>query len=150
MKSKFAWLGAAVMTLIASAAWAQNAVPQFQVDPFWPKPLPHNWVTGEVGGTCVDSQDHVFIVTRGFQTGGLTSPEGVAGRPEKSHASPPAIEFDQAGNVVNSWGDPNIIDSLFTPATCVLHTTRVGDIVRELFGLVRIAGVEGRTEQRGA
>jgi uncharacterized protein len=27
--------------------------------------------------------------------------------------------------------NPNIIDSLFTPATCVLHTTRVGTLVRE-------------------
>jgi hypothetical protein len=80
--------------------------PSFRVDPFWPKPLPDNWVTGEVAGTCIDSNDHVFIVNRGFQTGGLVSPEGVAGRPEKSKASPPAIEFDRAGNVVNSWGDP--------------------------------------------
>src|SRR5438876_7239770 len=35
--------------------------PIFQVDPFWPKPLPDNWVTGEIGGTCIDSQDHLFI-----------------------------------------------------------------------------------------
>ncbi len=82
--------------------------PKFRVDPFWPKPLPDNWVTGEVGGTCIDSQDHVFIVTRGFQTGGLVSPEGVAGKPTKSKASPPAIEFDPDGNVVNSWGNPAI------------------------------------------
>jgi predicted nucleotidyltransferase len=27
--------------------------------------------------------------------------------------------------------NPNIIDSLFTPRTCVLHATRVGDLVRE-------------------
>jgi predicted nucleotidyltransferase len=27
--------------------------------------------------------------------------------------------------------NPNIIDSLFTPVNCVLHSTRVGDIVRE-------------------
>ncbi|HEX8200013.1 MAG TPA: nucleotidyltransferase domain-containing protein [Isosphaeraceae bacterium] len=27
--------------------------------------------------------------------------------------------------------NPNIIDSLFTPTTCVLHSTRVGNIVRE-------------------
>ena len=27
--------------------------------------------------------------------------------------------------------NPNIIDSLFTPATCVLHSTRVGNLVRE-------------------
>jgi len=94
------------------------STPVFQVDPFWPKPLPDNWVTGEVGGTCVDSQDHVFIVTRGFQTGGLVSPEGVGGADTKtgtldgafkSKASPPAIEFDPAGNVVNSWGNPSLV-----------------------------------------
>ena len=45
--------------------------PTYVVDPFWPKPLPDNWVTGEVGGTCIDSQDHVFIVTRGFPDGRL-------------------------------------------------------------------------------
>lgn len=27
--------------------------------------------------------------------------------------------------------NPNVIDSLFTPANCVLHTTRVGNLVRE-------------------
>jgi predicted nucleotidyltransferase len=27
--------------------------------------------------------------------------------------------------------NPNVLDSLFTPATCVLHTTRVGNLVRE-------------------
>jgi NHL repeat-containing protein len=85
--------------------------PAFQVDPFWPKPLPDNWVTGEVGGTCIDSQDHVFIVTRGFQTGGLVSPEGVAGQPVKSKASPPVIEFDPDGNVVNAWGDASIVQT---------------------------------------
>jgi DNA-binding beta-propeller fold protein YncE len=92
--------------------------PTFKVDPFWPKPLPDNWVTGDVGGTCLDSQDHVFIVTRGFQTGGLVSPEGVGGADTatgtlggafKSKASPPVIEFDAAGNVVNSWGDPSLV-----------------------------------------
>ena len=27
--------------------------------------------------------------------------------------------------------NPNIIDSLFTPVNCVLHSTRVGNLVRE-------------------
>jgi len=105
----------AVAVAIGGSLWAPQTqaeskkpaqTPTFQVDPFWPKPLPDNWVTGEVGGTCVDSQDHVFILTRGFQTGGLVSPEGVAGKPDKSIASPPVIEFDPDGNVVNSWGNP--------------------------------------------
>src|SRR2546425_10849849 len=92
--------------------------PTFKVDPFWPKPLPDNWVMGEVGGTCIDSQDHVFVVTRGFQNGGLVSPVGVGvadtrtgtlGGAFKSKASPPVIEFDQDGNVVNAWGDPSLV-----------------------------------------
>ena len=98
-----------------SANGGSQPTPTFQVDPYWPKPLPDNWVTGEIGGTCVDSQDHVFVVTRGFQTGGLASPEGVGGADPKtgqfakSKASPPVIEFDQEGNVANSWGDPSIV-----------------------------------------
>ena len=91
---------------------AAEGTPSFAVDPYWPKPLPDNWVTGEIGGTCIDSQDHVFVVTRGFQNGGLASPEGVGGanthtaQISPSKASPPVIEFDQEGNVVHSWGNP--------------------------------------------
>src|SRR6185369_5700303 len=98
----------------AALANGRLRAPTFKVDPFWPKPLPDNWVTGEVGGTCIDSRDHLFIVTRGFQTGGLASPEGVGGADNhtgtlggafKSKASPPVIEFDRDGNVVtnNAW-----------------------------------------------
>jgi len=88
-----------------TAASAPKA-PRFIVDPFYPRPLPHGWVTGEVGGTCIDADDHLFIVTRGFQTGGLTSPEGVGGAPP-SIASPPVIEFDPDGNVVELKGPPH-------------------------------------------
>jgi hypothetical protein len=94
--------------LTAKADRSGSQVPRFVVDPFFPRPLPDNWVTGEVGGTCIDSRDHLFIVTRGFQTGGLVSPEGVGGAP-KSVASPPVIEFDPDGNVANSWGDPSLV-----------------------------------------
>src|ERR1700676_2968738 len=66
--------------------------PQFKYDPSWPKPLPDGWVLGSVGSVCVDSQDHVFAVTRGL-------PE----LKERSLATPapPVIEFDRDGNVVN-------------------------------------------------
>ena len=88
-------------------------VPALQYDPTFPKlPLPvagqfgtpvaistatgkpKPWVTGEVAGTCVDSQDHVFTVNRG----NLISPETVTAVP-----SPTVIEFDAAGNVVNAF-----------------------------------------------
>ncbi|MDH3225415.1 MAG: hypothetical protein OEO23_16970, partial [Gemmatimonadota bacterium] len=38
--------------------------PMFEVDPFWPKPLPNHWVLGSVVGVGVDSRDHVFIIHR--------------------------------------------------------------------------------------
>jgi hypothetical protein len=90
---------------------AQAGVPKFEVDPYWPKPLPDRWVTGEIGGVCVDSQDHVFIVQRVHDVGGmdghlegLTNDELNAGQ-----AAPTVIEFDVEGNVVNSWGDLNLL-----------------------------------------
>jgi hypothetical protein len=70
--------------------------PQFEVDASWPKTLPNLWVTGEVTGMCVDSQDHVFIVSRGNLT---------AREQKIAIAAPPVIEFDQGGRIVSSWGD---------------------------------------------
>jgi len=103
-----------VMTLVAVAClslatWLSRStecegqtinVPKFEVDPFWPKPLPGRWVTGNVGGVCVDSQDHVFILSRAD----LTPREQ-----KNAESSPPVIEFDPLGNVVNSWGDRNLL-----------------------------------------
>jgi len=73
----------------------ETQVPKFEVDPFWPKPLPDLWVTGEVGGTCVDKQDHVFVLNRD----NLTSDEQ-----RNSVPAPPVVEYDPEGNIVNSWG----------------------------------------------
>jgi DNA-binding beta-propeller fold protein YncE len=73
---------------------------KYEVDPAWPKPLPENWVIGQVSGVCVDSQDHVFIVNRNDMT-----PKEA----EVSRQAPPFLEFDQDGNVVNSFGDWNTV-----------------------------------------
>jgi DNA-binding beta-propeller fold protein YncE len=79
---------------------AQN-VPRYEVDALWPKlPLPDRWVTGGLGGTCVDNQDHVFVLNR----------QNVVDQDlELGISAPPVIEFDAAGNVVNSWGDPKVL-----------------------------------------
>ena len=95
-------------------------IPNFVPDGSWPKmPLPSAgdygtplviststgkpkpWSTGEVAGTCIDSRDHVFIVTRGNL---VNSPETLDSVP-----AAPVIEFDPAGNVVNAWGDRNVL-----------------------------------------
>jgi len=78
-----------------------ETVPRFLVDPYWPKPLPNRWVTGPVGGICIDRNDHVFGINRG----GLTALETQVGK----IASPPVIEYDRDGNIVAAWGDPNVL-----------------------------------------
>ena len=96
-------IGFGLWNPFGQATAKSNSIPRFVVDPFWPKPLPSDpvsgkpWVTGEVGGTCVDSNDHVITVNRAFQNG-LVAPETVIAVP-----SPPVVEYDPDGNVVNAW-----------------------------------------------
>jgi hypothetical protein len=95
--------------------------PTYKVDPFWPKPLPsnkgpdglsHQWVTGEVGASCVDSHDHIITVNRGFLKNGLLAQEGTQSIP-----APPVIMYNPDGDIVSSWGDPSLTA---TGATAVL------------------------------
>ena len=74
---------------------AQDKPPKFETDPSWPKPLPEGWITGQLGGVCVDSHDHVIVVNRGD----ITDEEK-----ETSLQAPPIIMFDAAGNVVKLDG----------------------------------------------
>jgi DNA-binding beta-propeller fold protein YncE len=82
--------------------------PRFEVDPLWPKPLPNHWLLGQTVGVSVDSRDHVWIVQRpgslndqNEASAGINAPEGSC-----CAAAPPVLEFDQAGNLVGSWGGP--------------------------------------------
>src|ERR1700690_3404700 len=38
--------------------------PRFEVDPFWPKPLPNHWILGQTIGVSADTQDHIWIIHR--------------------------------------------------------------------------------------
>ena len=90
----------------ASASTAE--APIFEVDPFWPKPLPDHMVLGSAIGVGVDSRDHVFIVHRGNLTerteGGADADPPIG---ECCRAAPPVLEFDPEGNLVNAWGGPS-------------------------------------------
>src|SRR5205085_8382581 len=91
-------LAFAQRALDARARLAAVTAPKFEVDPFWPKPLPNHWQLGNVIGVGVDARDHVFIVHRVDTADTLD----VCCR-----AAPPVIEFDPAGNVVAAWGGPD-------------------------------------------
>lgn len=104
-----AGLAVALTILCSASSHAQGNAPRFIVDPAWPKPLPNLWVTGGIGGVCIDSHDHVFILNRRD----LTDNDLDAG-----HQAPVVIEFDPEGNVVNSFGDPDTTPN--TPHGCAV------------------------------
>ena len=88
---------------------AQGTVqaPRFEVDPFWPKPLPNNWVLAETIGLGIDAQDHVWIVHRSDR---LNAIEGAADQKPPTASccrrAPWVLEFDPAGNLAGHWGGP--------------------------------------------
>jgi hypothetical protein len=81
--------------------------PRFQVDPWWPKPLPNNWLMGQAAGVAVDRHDHIWVIQRPRT---LTEDErGATLNPPRSLCcapAPPVLEFDADGVLVRSWGGP--------------------------------------------
>jgi hypothetical protein len=82
--------------------------PKFEVDPFWPKPLPNHWLLGSSIGVWVDAQDNVWMIHRSSAT--LNNNERGAELPvpiaECCKGAPPVLAFDKAGNLIRSWGGP--------------------------------------------
>jgi len=95
-------------SLLERAAAQQPTVeaPRFEVDPFWPKPLPNNWVLGQTIGVWVDDQDVVWIVHRSSATLADNEKALELKNGECCAGAPPILAFDQAGNLVRSWGGP--------------------------------------------
>lgn len=81
--------------------------PIFQVDPFWPKQLPNQWIFGNISGLFVDAKDHVWVLTRPATVNDFeASADGDRPTARCCKRPPPVIEFDSAGNVVQAWGGP--------------------------------------------
>ena len=105
--------GAAETPAEASAAAGSADVggvqaPMFEVDPFWPKPLPNHWLLGSTIGVDADAQDHIWIVHRQSTLARNETPV-LADPPfaeECCEPAPPVLEFDPEGNLVGSWGGP--------------------------------------------
>ena len=92
--------------VIARKALAQgNMAPKFEVNPFWPKPLPNHWIMGTAIGVWVDNNDHIWMVHRSCQRRPYGKPLE-RGLGECCQAAPPVLEFDEAGNLLRHWGGP--------------------------------------------
>src|SRR5688500_13859197 len=103
-------LGSVLLALVVALGAGQAALeaaqgqgveaPVFEVDPFWPKPLPNHWILGSAIGVGVDSRDHVFIVHRGFPTLAARTEAGLDTKPpngDRWPAAPPTLATDTDG-----------------------------------------------------
>ena len=97
-------------SLVGRVAQAQArssvTAPRFEVDPFWPKPLPNHWLLGNSIGVFVDEKDNVWMVHRGVAN--LNRDEnGIANKIAECCApAPPVLAFNAAGDLIKSWGGP--------------------------------------------
>ncbi len=83
-----------------------GGVPQYKVDPSWPRPLKENWIMGQVAGLHVDGRDHVWVLHR---YRGMLADEKAAKAGDTvlcCVGAPPVLEYDAQGNFVRGWGGP--------------------------------------------
>jgi sugar lactone lactonase YvrE len=107
MTRSLAW-ATGLALLAASPLAAAQTVPQFAVDPSWPKALPNNWVLGQVANIAVDAKDRVWLLQRPRT---LSEDEkGASLKPPRNNCCVPApsvMEFDGDGNYVQGWSFPD-------------------------------------------
>jgi sugar lactone lactonase YvrE len=103
-------IGQAELDRAAAQDGRARVAPAFEVDPFWPKPLPNNWILGMSIGLAVDARDHVWIVHRNNTGFSARNEIGLATDPPTAESccrpAPPVLHFDPEGNLVGSWGGP--------------------------------------------
>jgi DNA-binding beta-propeller fold protein YncE len=92
---------------MALATQTQTA-PRYQFDPDWPKlPLPNKWWMMGVTGLAVDKDDNIWVLTRPNDIDETQNYAELNPPTAECCVRPPAIiEFDQQGNVVNSFNPP--------------------------------------------
>ena len=97
MAVKYRWPHAVIAcALLLTGIPAHAQSPAFRVDPYWPKPLPHNWLIGQIGGISIDAQDNIWVFQRPRS---LTNDEkGATLDPPRSKCCVPApsmLDFSQ-------------------------------------------------------
>jgi hypothetical protein len=100
-------VGSSLLQRWSTAHAAGVQAPRFEVDPMWPKPLPNHWVVGSVIGVTVDANDHIWIIHRQgslerMEKYATTNPPAA----ECCAPAPPVLEFNEAGDLIGSWGGP--------------------------------------------
>lgn len=152
----FALVIASLMFATSALAQSQQiqripGTPKFRVDAQWPKPLPNQWLLGQVAGIAVDRHDTIWIVQR---PASLTADEsGAAQDPPRSECcfpAPSVMRFDVQGNLLMAWGgpsDPGFLTNRCTPDMGCEWPTNEHGIFVDHNDNVYIAGNGGSNHQ---
>ena len=116
------WVGATFLSLLVALGAAQAQLertrrrrpagtveaPRFEVDPFWPKPLPNHWVLGRrsASGSTRRITSGSSIATRRRSA---TNEKALRAEPPTATAArgaPPVLEFDHGGQPRRPLGRP--------------------------------------------
>lgn len=98
-------------TPAAEKTAAGGQAPTYQVDPFWPQPLPNKWSMQQVVDLFIDRHnDHIWMINRA----GDARPDELSAsmQPARSECcvlGPEIIELDPEGRVVRGWGGKDYV-----------------------------------------
>lgn len=127
---------------------------RFTVDEKWPKPLPNNWLVGQVAGVAVDRHDRIWIIQRQASLTaderGSDPAEGLPRRSDCCNRAPAVLVFDRDGDLLKAWGgaaDPGFLTSKCTPAMGCEWPQNEHGIFVDHMGFVYIAGNGGPDHQ---
>src|SRR5256712_10959457 len=129
-----------LLVLLASPAFAQDAVPLIPFDGSDPLKLPKDLYLGEVTGVAVNSKGHVFVLSRGNTTG-----------PAYAAAAAQLLEFASDGAFVREIGK-NLYAWAFghtvrvDPSDNIWITDQGSDMVVKFTPRGRVAMVFGRKQ----
>src|ERR1043165_5807687 len=100
-ETKMKSCAALFLLLMTGTAIAAPHHPIFQVDPYWPKQMPHGYVFGPSGGGTVDFHDNGWIYFRptGLRLTLMNPPNETSGQ-----AAPSVVEISNDGRFIQGWG----------------------------------------------
>jgi DNA-binding beta-propeller fold protein YncE len=122
----------------ADAAQSNGKVmaPRFEVDPFWPKAMPNNWVFGQTIGLGIDEKDQVWIIHRGNDPGNLDRTEYAYPPPVaapagggRAGAGAPAAAGAGRGAAAAPTGQIDRVSECCSPAPPVMAFDAAGNVV---------------------
>jgi DNA-binding beta-propeller fold protein YncE len=124
----------------ADAAQSNGKVmaPRFEVDPFWPKPMPNNWVFGMTIGVGVDEKDQVWIIHRGNDPAALDRTEYAFPPPQAAGGGRAGAGAPGTGRgapaAAAPTGQPQRVSECCTPAPPVVAFDAAGNVVQSWGG----------------